>query len=166
LGYFAIYALAGLLFVWAMAIYWSVSAGPSSIGTIILMLIASVVAASSGVWLFNKRAAAMLHMALLAFFILWPPITYVVHGLSIGVAIFYVTVLVLFFIATRAALRPNAVPQSVALTQKRLIAYTALSLIPLALAVVLSFGLWAMIFSFEFWQNVSSHPDIWGLRSR
>jgi len=149
-----------------MAISWSVSAGPSSIGTIILMLIASVVAASSGVWLFNKRAAAILTMALLMFFLFWPPITYVVHGLSIGDAIFYFTVLVLFFLATRAALRPNTVSQSVALTQKRLIAYTVLSLVPLALAVVLSVGLWAMVFSFEFWQNVSSHPDIWGLRSQ
>jgi hypothetical protein len=103
-------------------------------------------------------------MTLLAFFLLWPPITYAVHGFSVGDAIFYITVLVLFFLATRAALRPNDMSQS--LTQTRLIGYTVLFLIPLALAVVLSFGLWAMIFSSEFWQNVSSHPDIWGLRSQ
>ncbi len=166
MGYFAIYAVAGLVFLEAMAISWSVSAGPSSIGTIISMLVASVLAASSGVWLFNRKAAAVVTMALLAFFVVWPPITYVVHGLSIGDAIFYAIVLALFFLATRIVLRPNVVSQSFPLTQGRLVGYTVLSLIPLALAVVLSLGLWAMIFSSEFWQNVSSHPDIWGLHSR
>ena len=164
--YFAIYAVAGLVFLEAMAISWSVSAGPSSIGTIISMLVASVLAATSGVWLFHKKAAAIVTMALLAFFVVWPPITYVVHGVSIGDAIFYGIVLVLFFLATRIVFLPNVTPRSFTLTQGRLVGYTVLSLIPLALALVLSLGVWTMIFTSEFWQNVSSHPDIWGLHSR
>ena len=105
-------------------------------------------------------------MALLAFFVVWPPITYVVHGVSIGDAIFYGIVLVLFFLATRIVFLPNVMPRSFTLTQGRLLGYTVLSLIPLALALVLSLGVWTMIFTSEFWQNVSSHPDIWGLHSR
>lgn len=83
----------------------------------------------------------MLTMALLAFFLVWPPITYVVHGLGIGDAFFYLGVLFLFLLATRVAFRASAVSQPGALTQKRFIAYAVLAVVPLAMALVLSLGL-------------------------
>jgi len=162
--YFVLYAVVGLVYFWAMVVFWSVSAGPSSIGTVIGMLISSLLAAASGIWLFNKKAAAVLTIALMAFFVIWLPITFVVHGLSIGDAAFYAIVLALFVVPARILLHANATV-SQPLTKGRAISYALASLIPLTLAVVLSLGVWEMIFSPGFWQDVSSHPDVWGLRT-
>jgi hypothetical protein len=162
--YFALYAVVGLVYFWAMALDWSVSAGPSSIGTVIGMLLSSLLAATSGMWLFNRKTGAVLTIALMAFFVIWLPITFVVHGLSIGDVAFYAVVLVLFVVPARILLRGDAtVPQP--LTKGQNIGYAIASLIALGLALLLSFGVWQMVFSSEFWHNVSSHPDIWGLRA-
>ena len=162
--YFALYAVVGLLYFWVMIVYWSASAGPSSIGTVIGMLLSSLLAGTSGVWLFDKKAGAVLTIALMAFFVIWLPITFVVHGLSIGDVAFYAIVLVLFVLPARILLRANSLPRP--LTKGQGLRYAMASLIALGVALLLSVGLWQMVFSSEFWQNVSSHPDIWGLRAR
>jgi hypothetical protein len=162
--YFALYAVVGLIYFWAMALNWSVSAGPSSIGTVIGMLVSSLLAATSGMWLFNKKAGALVTLALMAFFVIWLPIMFAIHGFSLGDIAFYAVVLVLFFVPARIFLRAHAtVPPS--FTRAQSIGYAIASLIALVLAILLSLGLWQIVFSSEFWQNVSSHPDVWGLRA-
>jgi hypothetical protein len=114
------------------------------------------------VWLFNKRVGAVLTIALMAFFVIWLPITFVVHGLGTGDVAFYAVVLVLFVLPARILFRANAtVPQP--LTTGQRVGYAIASLIAVGLALLLSLGVWQMVFSGEFWQNVSSHPDVWGL---
>jgi hypothetical protein len=162
--YFALYAVVGLVYFWAMALNWSVSAGPSSIGTVIGMLVSSLLAATSGMWLFNKKAGALVTLALMAFFVIWLPVMFAVQGFSVGDVAFYAVVLALFVVPARILLRAHAtVPQS--LTKAQSIGYAIASLIALVLAILLSLGLWQIVFSSEFWQNVWSHPDIWGLRA-
>jgi hypothetical protein len=162
MAYFALYAVLGLIYFWAMLVNWSVSAGPSSIGTVIGMLLSSLLAATSGLWLFNKKAGAVVTTALMAFFVIWWPTMFVVHGAGIWDIAFYAVVLVLFALPARMLLRGHAtVPQ--VLTKGRSAAYAIAALLAFGLAALLSLGLWQMVFSVEFWQNVSANPDLWGL---
>lgn len=161
---FALFAVAGLVFFWAMAVSWSVSAGPVSIAPIISMLLASLLAATSGVWLFHRKAAAIVALGLLSFFVVWPPVAFVVHGASVGDAIFYGVVLALLAVPLRVLLRPTA--ESSPLSKRQLALHGALAFIPLALSSMLSIGLWSLVVNPDFWDKVASHPDLWGLKTK
>lgn len=163
---FLLYSIVGLAFFWAMAVSWSVSAGPASIAVVIEMLLASLLAATAGIWLFHRKAGAVLTVVWLSFFVIWPPIWFAVHGLGVGDAAFYISVLVLFGIPIRVLIRSSTIAESQLASKRQLLIYSALASVSLLLSALLSIQLWGEVFSAQFWENVVSHPDVWGLKTR